>query len=148
LAFKVSRETLRNSLDSFSVLAVILFRHMDLVTAARQGKQAAFLQLYDEHHLPLFRFAHRLTGSVADAEDILQECFLGLLRPECSFDPSRTELRRYLFGAVRNQALKRLRLREGGGRGDRASCELVVALGRSRASGVGNRTGTCDCPIA
>jgi RNA polymerase sigma-70 factor, ECF subfamily len=85
---------------------------MDLVIAARQGKQAAFLQLYDEHHLPLFRFAHRLTGSVADAEDIVQECFLGLLRPECSFDPSRAELRRYLFGAVRNQALKRLRLRK------------------------------------
>jgi RNA polymerase sigma-70 factor (ECF subfamily) len=84
---------------------------MDLITAARNGKQAAFLKLYDEHHRPLFRFAYRLTGSVADAEDILQECFLGLLRPECSFDPSRTPVLRYLFGAVRNQALKRLRAR-------------------------------------
>jgi RNA polymerase sigma-70 factor (ECF subfamily) len=85
---------------------------MDLLKAARHGKQAAFLQLYDEHHLPLFRFAYRLTRSVADAEDILQECFLGLLRPECSFDPSRTPLLRYLFGAVRNQALKLLRMRQ------------------------------------
>ena len=82
---------------------------MDLVKAARRGREAAFLQLFDEHHLPLFRFAYRLTGSVADAEDIVQECFLQLLRPECSYDSRRTSLRTYLFGVVRNQALKRLR---------------------------------------
>jgi DNA-directed RNA polymerase specialized sigma24 family protein len=50
---------------------------MDLVTAAREGSEAAFLQLFDEHRLPLFRFAFRMTGSVADAEDVVQEC----LRP-------------------------------------------------------------------
>jgi RNA polymerase sigma-70 factor (ECF subfamily) len=77
--------------------------------AARRGRQAAFLQLFDDHHLPLFRFAYRLTGSVADAEDIVQECFLQLLRPECAYDPRRTPLRTYLFGIVRNQSLKRLR---------------------------------------
>jgi RNA polymerase sigma-70 factor (ECF subfamily) len=57
---------------------------MDLVKAARGGREAAFLKLFDEHHLPLFRFAYRLTGSVADAEDVVQECFLGLLSPGCS----------------------------------------------------------------
>ena len=68
---------------------------------------AAILRYFDEHHRPLFRFAWHLTGSVADAEDIVQECFLALLRPDCAFDPSRADLRSYLFGAVRNQALKR-----------------------------------------
>lgn len=82
---------------------------MDLVKAARKGREEAFLRLFDEHHLPLFRFAYRLTGSAADAEDIVQESFLGLLRAECLFDPRRTSVRSYLFGAVRNQALKRLR---------------------------------------
>jgi RNA polymerase sigma-70 factor (ECF subfamily) len=82
---------------------------MDPLKAARNGQEAAFLQLFDEHHLPLFRFAYRLTGSVADAEDVVQECFLQLLRPECSYDSRRSEIRTYLFGAVRNQALKRLR---------------------------------------
>jgi RNA polymerase sigma-70 factor (ECF subfamily) len=82
---------------------------MDLVKAARSGQEAAFLQLFDEHHRPLFRFAFRLTGSVADAEDIVQECFLQLLRPECAYDPRRTPVRTYLFGVVRNQSLKRLR---------------------------------------
>lgn len=32
-----------------------------------------------------------------------------LLRPGCSYSPGRTPLRTYLFGVVRNQALKRLR---------------------------------------
>jgi RNA polymerase sigma-70 factor (ECF subfamily) len=86
-----------------------------LIRDARQGKEWAFLRLSDEHHLPLFRFAWRLTGSMADAEDIIQECFLALLRPDCGFDPERTGIRTYLFGAVRNQSLKRLRRREQGG---------------------------------
>jgi RNA polymerase sigma-70 factor, ECF subfamily len=85
---------------------------MDLVKAAQGGREAAFLRLFDEHHLPLFRFAYRLTGSVADAEDIVQECFLQMLRPECSYDLRRTSVRTYLFGVVRNQTLKRLRRNE------------------------------------
>lgn len=80
---------------------------MDLVKAARNGREAAFLQLFDEHHSPLFRFAYRLTGSVSDAEDVVQECFLELLRPNCSYDAQRTAIRTYLFGVVRNQCLKR-----------------------------------------
>jgi RNA polymerase sigma-70 factor (ECF subfamily) len=65
--------------------------------------------LFDEHHAALYRFAWRLAGSAADAEDAVQEVFLGLLRPGCGFDPERSALRTYLFGAVRNQCLKRLR---------------------------------------
>ena len=84
---------------------------MDRVKAARKGNEEAFLGVFDEHHLPLFRFAFRMTGSAADAEEIVQDCFLALLRPDCRFDESRTPLRTYLFGAVRNQALKRMRHR-------------------------------------
>jgi RNA polymerase sigma-70 factor, ECF subfamily len=83
-----------------------------LIGKARVGNEGAILRLFEEHHLPLYRFAWRLTGSTADAEDIVQECFLALLRPGCGFDPARTPLRTYLFGAVRNQWLKRLRRRE------------------------------------
>jgi RNA polymerase sigma-70 factor (ECF subfamily) len=71
--------------------------------------KADFLELFEEHHLPLYRFAYRMTGSAADAEDIVQECFLELLRPKCSYDPARTPPRTYLFGVVRNQSLKRRR---------------------------------------
>jgi RNA polymerase sigma-70 factor (ECF subfamily) len=85
---------------------------MDPVKAARKGREAAFLELFDEHHLPLFRFAYRLTRSAEDAEDIVQECFLELLRPDCAYDPGRTSIRAYLFGIVRNQALKRQRKKQ------------------------------------
>jgi RNA polymerase sigma-70 factor (ECF subfamily) len=71
-----------------------------------------FLALFEEHHLPLFRFAYRMTGSVADAEDIVQECFVELLRPGCSYESGRTSIRTYLFGVVRNQSLKRRRRSE------------------------------------
>jgi RNA polymerase sigma-70 factor (ECF subfamily) len=73
---------------------------------------AEFTHGFDDHHLALFRFAYRLTGSAADAEDIVQECYLGLLRSGSAFDERRTSLRTYLFGAVRNQASKRFRRRE------------------------------------
>src|SRR5438552_16915097 len=67
------------------------------------------LQLFDEHHAPLFRFAYRLTGSIADAEDIVQTCFLELLWTDCSYDAARGPVRTWLFGVVRNQSLKRFR---------------------------------------
>lgn len=57
---------------------------------------------------PLFRFAYRMTGSVADAEDIVQECFLAALRPNSAYDAGRTPMQTYLFGVARNQALKLL----------------------------------------
>jgi RNA polymerase sigma-70 factor, ECF subfamily len=103
---------------------------MDLLKAARSGREAAFLQLFDEHHAALFRFAYRLTGSVADAEDIVQECFLELLRPTCAYDAARGPVRAYLFGAVRNQALKRLRKTDiaGGEGSDSRSPESELLL--------------------
>jgi RNA polymerase sigma-70 factor (ECF subfamily) len=64
------------------------------------------LREFDEHHALLFRFAYRLTGSTADAEDIVQASFLELLKPGCSYDPARAPLRAWLIGVVRNQALK------------------------------------------
>jgi RNA polymerase sigma-70 factor (ECF subfamily) len=73
------------------------------------GRAIDVRKAFDEHHALLLRFAYRLTGFVADAEDIVQACFLELLRPDCSYDPARAPLRTWLFGVVRNQSLKRLR---------------------------------------
>ena len=83
-----------------------------LLLKARSGDETALMRLFEEHHGPLFRFAWRLCGRSADAEDMVQESFLSLLRPSSAFDARRGSLRTYLFGAVRNQAWKRLRRRE------------------------------------
>lgn len=72
-------------------------------------RERAFLQLFDDHHAALFRFAYRLTNSSAEAEDIVQECFLEILRPGNAYDRRRTRIRTYLYGVVRNQWLKRRR---------------------------------------
>jgi RNA polymerase sigma-70 factor (ECF subfamily) len=82
-----------------------------LLVAARRGDEGAFLNLYDRHKAPLFRFAWRLTGSVPAAEDIIQECFLTLLKG-ARFDAAQGSLRQYLFGVTRNLALQRRRASE------------------------------------
>jgi RNA polymerase sigma-70 factor, ECF subfamily len=68
--------------------------------------EAAFMLLFERHREVVFRVAYRLTNSVAAAEDITQECFLGLLDAPERFNPAKGSLRTYLYGAVRNHALK------------------------------------------
>jgi len=67
--------------------------------------QAAF----DQHKDAIYRFAWRMTNSVAVAEDITQEVFLSLLRQPGRFDPMRGPLRPFLLAVARNLARKRWR---------------------------------------
>jgi RNA polymerase sigma-70 factor (ECF subfamily) len=80
-----------------------------LLDRAGHGDQSAFLELYERHREPIFRFAYRLLGSVDLAEDVTHDCFLSLIKKSENFDPARANLRTYLFAAVRNQALKHFR---------------------------------------
>src|SRR5215210_4522189 len=80
-----------------------------LLKDASRGDEAAFLVLYQRHRDAVFRFAYRLTGAVALAEDVTHDCFLSLIRAPARFDPSRAALRTYLYAAVRNLSLKHLR---------------------------------------
>ena len=80
-----------------------------LLRRAGEGDQAAFLELYDRHRQPIFRFAYRLLGEVDIAEDVTHDCFLSLIRKPENFRPQRASLRTYLFAAARNLALKHFR---------------------------------------
>lgn len=64
---------------------------------------------FAQHKDAVFRFAWRMSASLATAEDITQEVFLGLLRGTVRFDTTRGSLRGFLLGVARNLALKRLR---------------------------------------
>ena len=75
------------------------------------GDETAFILLYERHRDAIFRFAYRLLGSAAQAEDVTHDCFLSLIRRPEGFDPTRSQLRTYLFAAARNLALKRLQER-------------------------------------
>jgi RNA polymerase sigma-70 factor (ECF subfamily) len=87
-----------------------------LLTEARRGDERAFASLYQRHGTPLFRFAWRLTGSTAAAEDVVQECWMAVLQHD-HYRTERGSVRGYLFGTVRNLAFQRLRI------GDRESDE-------------------------
>jgi RNA polymerase sigma-70 factor (ECF subfamily) len=85
----------------------------DLLQRARKGDEAAFLRLYAQHRAALFRFAYRMLGSTEAAEDAVQDCFLSLIKNAERFDSSRASLRTYLYAAVRNLSLKRIRQTSG-----------------------------------
>lgn len=80
-----------------------------LLERAEGGDQAAFVQLYERHRNAVFRFAYRLLGSAEMAEDVTHDCFLSLIRRPGNFDPSRAQLRTYLYAAARNLSLKYFR---------------------------------------
>jgi RNA polymerase sigma-70 factor (ECF subfamily) len=75
------------------------------------GNQRCVQQLVDDYYLNLYRYAYRLTGSSADAEDLTQETFCkaqmqwGQLR-----DPSRAKA--WLYSILRNGYLHRARLQK------------------------------------
>jgi RNA polymerase sigma-70 factor (ECF subfamily) len=72
------------------------------------GNQRSVQKLVDDHYEGLYRYAYRLSGSAADAEDLTQEAFcqaqlkLGQLR-----DAARAKA--WLFSILRNAYLHRLR---------------------------------------
>ncbi|HEY7152587.1 MAG TPA: sigma-70 family RNA polymerase sigma factor [Gemmataceae bacterium] len=74
----------------------------------KPGSPQTVQRLVEEHYTTLYRYAYRLTGSSADAEDLTQEAFckaqlhLGQLR-----EPSRAKP--WLFSILRNAYLHRVR---------------------------------------
>jgi RNA polymerase sigma-70 factor (ECF subfamily) len=78
-----------------------------LLAQAAAGDAAAFRRLFEQHAPALFRIAWRLTGAVDAAEDVVQDCFLRLVRHPGRFDARRATLRQYLYGMARNLVRQR-----------------------------------------
>jgi len=83
-------------------------RENELLKLAKKGNEAAFLEIYQRHQGPVFRFALHMSGQVETAEEIVQEVFLALLSPN-SFDSTSGSLQGYLIGAARNMLRSRMR---------------------------------------
>lgn len=66
--------------------------------------------LFRAHHDRVFRTAHRITGSAADAEDVLQTVFLRLIKGHENYDFA-THPEAYLSRAAINASLDLLRSR-------------------------------------
>ena len=74
----------------------------------RPGPQNAVAELVERHYEMLYRYAYRLSGSAADAEDLVQETFV---RAQAKLDQVRDAQRvsAWLFSILRNLYLQRLR---------------------------------------
>lgn len=76
-----------------------------LVKAAGQGNRAAFHELVDRHSQHLFRLASRLSRDAADAEDIVQETFVGAFNGLTKFD-GRASVKTWLSRILTRQAAR------------------------------------------
>jgi RNA polymerase sigma-70 factor (ECF subfamily) len=100
-------------------------------------------ELFGEHHRRILSAAYRITGSMADAEDVTQAVFLRLAN---SSGPAVTNAGSYLYRAAINGALDLLRRRKaapterrGLGRSGQLAREGGLGQGTGRMVAAGNR---------
>lgn len=80
------------------------------VARARSGDEDAFRTLVERHGRALYRLACRMTGSPADAEDIVQEAFIRAHRQLRTFE-ARAGVSTWLYRIAVNCAIDHLRAR-------------------------------------
>jgi RNA polymerase sigma-70 factor (ECF subfamily) len=80
----------------------------DLLRGLRDRDEEAFTLLYRRWQGPLFRYALRVSGSPALAEDVTQEVFMALLHGSDGYDPNRGAVSSYLHGMARHMVRRRL----------------------------------------
>ncbi len=75
------------------------------------GDMAAFDRLYERFERPLFGFLRARLGDAHEAEDVLQDAFLAILRERDKRTRVRS-VRAWLFGVAHHACLNRLRARK------------------------------------
>jgi RNA polymerase sigma factor (sigma-70 family) len=86
-----------------------------LIEAVQRGDQLAWREVIERYQGRMLSFARRMLAQRSDAEDLVQETFLGLMRSLPSYDPNRS-LETYLFAILRNKLHDHLRHRQKGQR--------------------------------
>ena len=76
----------------------------DLITRARAGDGEAFRELTDPYRRELQVFCYRMLGSLQDAEDALQDTFLGAWQGLQGFE-ERASIRTWLYRIATNRCL-------------------------------------------
>src|SRR5947209_5641793 len=83
---------------------------LELLEAARGGRQEAFAQLVEPHRAQLHAHCYRMLGSVHDAEDALQEALLRAWRGLGRFE-GRSSVRSWLYTIATNTCLSAIERR-------------------------------------
>ncbi len=78
----------------------------ELLRTMQDGDEDAFLALYRRWQAPIFRFALRMLGSRAAAEDVTQEVFMAVIRDSRGYCSSRGSFGSWLYGIARHLILR------------------------------------------
>jgi len=107
---------------------------LDLAEKARRGDEAAFHEIVDRYADRLFRLAFALTGNAADAEDVVQETFMGAFQGLGRFE-ARSSLKTWLMRICVRQAARSRKKAAAGRRAaeDRARAPDASPAGESGA---------------
>jgi len=92
-----------------------------LIDAVRAGEPQAWREVIERYQGRLLSFARRMLAQPSEAEDIVQETFLGLLRSIPNYDRGRS-LETYLFAILRNKLSDHFRKM---GKGQRQSLDQL-----------------------
>jgi len=94
-----------------------------LVESVQRGDQQAWNEVIDRYQGRLVSFARRMLAERSEAEDVVQETFMGLLRSLATYDTNRS-LETYLFAILRNKISDYIRRRQKGQRQSLDQLEL------------------------
>ncbi|WP_299489376.1 sigma-70 family RNA polymerase sigma factor [Acaryochloris sp. IP29b_bin.137] len=82
----------------------------ELVAAIQQQELDALEYLFDHYSSLVYTLAYKILGNSPEAEDLMQEIFLGLWE-RCTYNPSRGSLSSFLATVTRSRAIDRLRMK-------------------------------------
>lgn len=82
----------------------------DLLARIANGDRAALPAFYERHQTRVFRYAARLTGNEAVAEELVSEVFIDVWRQAGRFE-GRSRVSTWVLSITRNKALGHLRKR-------------------------------------
>lgn len=82
-----------------------------MVAAIAGGERAALAELYDRYAGGLLALGQRLLTNRRDAEDLVHDVFIEVLRQAGAYDERRGTVRAWLFTRLRARGLDRLRAR-------------------------------------
>lgn len=82
----------------------------ELVAAIQRRELDALGYLFDHYSSLVYTLAYKILGNSQEAEDLMQEIFLGLWE-RCTYNPNRGTLSSFLVTVTRSRAIDRLRMK-------------------------------------
>ena len=85
-----------------------MYSLLDQTESFRQWDKASVSWLYDEYYRILVTMSFRMTKSLEESEDIVQELFTRILEEQLTFE-NEAHIRSFLYSSVRNLTINYLR---------------------------------------